>query len=186
MLEYWRACWDLINCMQLNIHITEKDYRHFATMNMRKWRKYNRSFILIMLTAAWALFMFVYTLIHGEPVLTNASVIVLLLVLIYFMTKAVYSYRLTKEYASNPLLKNELSYILDDAGLSTKTKVSQSRISWELVTMIKQSKQILAIYISNSQAYLFPKEALNEEQKKELFLLLKKHLPAAKFNYTSL
>lgn len=172
--------------MQLKIHIPEKEYLHYAYMNLRRWKKYNWSFVLVTLTAIWAIVMIIASLVSKQTIDSNVSIVVLLLVIIYFSMRIFFTNRIKKEYRSNPLLQQEINYTLDENGLSTQTKASRSNIEWEKVLKVRQSKKILAIYISNDQAYIFPKDQLLQEQKEELLNLLKTHLPISKFIYTTI
>ena len=69
-----------------------------------------------------------------------------------------------REYVSNKILQAPISYKLDQDGFSITTSSSDAYIKWENVVKMKQSKKVIAIYISNHQGYLIPRNQLNTEQ----------------------
>jgi hypothetical protein len=166
--------------MEITLKITEKDYLHYAFMHMRKWRSRAYHIILFSITALLGL---VALFMPADPTMgfTRIIGIVLLALTTFFILVLGISYiRLKSEYASNSILHQPISYGFTTEGISATTAVSQALIEWSLVVKVKESHQMVAIYISNSQAYILPKNQLSSAQLKEFFSILYTHLSESK------
>jgi hypothetical protein len=167
--------------MELTILIKEKDYVHYVMMHIRKWRSIYFYLILFGLC----------TIIGCASIIKSADkplgfdrimgIVLFSLTAFYILVILLTYFKLKSEYKSNLFLKEPCTYQLNDQGFSATTSISNASISWDSVVKIKQSKKIVAVYISNSQAYIFPKDQLNNTQKSGLSAILATHVPKNKF-----
>jgi hypothetical protein len=167
--------------MEITIQIKEKDYIHYAMMHIRKWRSVYYHIVL-----------FGICLLGGSIVLINSAdkplgferitAIVLFSLTVFYILVIILTYfKLKSEYKSNLYFRELSTYRFNEEGFSVATSISNANISWNSVVKIKQSPKIIALYISNSQAYLFPKDQLHNNQKSDLSGIFKTHLPNNKF-----
>ncbi len=179
--------------MEVKIHIKEKDYLHYVFMHVRRWRSVYYHVLLITFgLLASVIFINIPASglddIPGVPektmgmifrvvgiiALSASTLLMLVLLLMYFRSRS--------EYKSNSFLRGEIKYSFHENGFEVETDVSHAEINKTKIVKVKRSKKILAIYISNNQAYILPKEQLDPATRTDVYQWLKQAIPSAKFN----
>jgi hypothetical protein len=172
--------------MELVIQIKEKDYLHYAFMHVRKW-KGNLFYLVVfgtcLLMGTWSLGNSANKPIGFDRII---GIVLFSLIFFYGLVLMMLYFKLKSEYVVNKHLKEISTFRFDANGFTVQTSMSNATMDWNNVVKVKQSKRVVAIYISHNQAYIFPKDQLDDVQRSALYDHLKKHLPENKFKYPRL
>jgi hypothetical protein len=86
-----------------------------------------------------------------------------------------------KYYRTNKRLQREFTYIFSEEKIMIVNDENSSRVDWDDLYAAKESKKIIALYISTLQAYILPKRFFTEEEEKEVKGFIRKKMEPKKF-----
>lgn len=82
-----------------------------------------------------------------------------------------------KQVKLNPVYKKPLSYIVDENGITTTQGEQKAAVTWEQILRVKETKVSFLVYTGRSFCFIFPKEAMGEQERIVRELIRKKVLP---------
>lgn len=154
--------------MELTITIQEKDYLEYTYSHIRKWRP--KSWYALLFSLAFILGIICYSItadgFGGLNRLIGASLIGL--TFFYLLVWIILFFKSRAEYRSNDVIKLPIKMMFDQHGIQVETARTKADHPWSAIKNIKQSNLIIAIYISNSMAYIIPKNQLSLEEQNQL------------------
>ena len=111
------------------------------------------------------LFSLIYSSFYGHGSI-NPTVMkfIYLIVAFIFVSYFLVYYRAKKVWDSSSLISETRHYSFDEEGLSSESQTSSSKIEWDKIYKVTETKKLLLIYISNMQAFIIPKRLLDKNQ----------------------
>lgn len=166
--------------------VSKEKIQVYVRLELKDYILFNYYFNKKMLTQVTVIgLIFLFSMIylsfysHGSinPTVMNFIYLIVAFILVsYFL---VY-YRAKKVWDSSSLITETKHYSFDEEGLSTESQTSSSKIGWDKIYKVIETKKLLLIYISNMQAFIIPKRLLDKDQYMSLISFVqkveKKHL----------
>ncbi len=85
--------------------------------------------------------------------------------------------RAAKQVRLNPVFKDPITYVVDDAGISSRQKEQEARIGWEQVVKAVGTRRDFYLYVGKASCCIFPKECMGDGAG-AVEALARKHLDA--------
>ncbi len=164
--------------MEIKVKLTLDDYRKWAF-----WQYYGglRGKILILLAAVFFGCFILYILlsvmsgIHIDARLTILGLIIFFLLVFLRLTM---HFRLKTIFNSDKLIREEITYVIDEKGMKTSASYGGSQITWDNIYGARLGKILITINLGEGRMYLLPARFFRDKsQMQELADLLKKVLP---------
>lgn len=155
--------------IELKVSLTEKDledfYAHLA-----------KNSVGMKMVIAFALFVFIAQSIRIviDPQKLESGVIWIAFVLFLFVMM-LYSnkYNARRAYKNNKRLQAQYTYLIKDNEIEICSNKKSTKLNWNNIQKITQSKNSLFLWLNKKQAQIIPKRTLTADQL-ETILLLKK------------
>lgn len=154
---------------EFEVTITDKDMFRFNIYHAY----HGFQGILATLVGIWVLVMAVITFSRVNPFYTILYVVLGIVFLVYVPGNLYLRSR--KQISSSEVLKNALRYRIDDAGVHVSQGEQTADLEWKMIYKMVSTKDQLLIYSSRVNAYIIPKEAI-EEQYETILRLAISHL----------
>jgi len=69
-----------------------------------------------------------------------------------------------KQMLDNPVFKSPMQYIFDRNGIALKQVMNDGALEWDKILGVKETKYMFLFYINPSQAFIIPKESLENDE----------------------
>ena len=99
----------------------------------------------------------VLSLLLNDKFLFITSIVVLSILFFLFLVLVILFFRLKGIFDSNKLLHEEQIFKISENFIEGESESGKSKIDWDKVFKVSESKKLFAIYISKEQAFLLPK-----------------------------
>lgn len=170
---------DQSECIIKNIKIKLSDYRHFFFQHTFKYQPVRKITFFIIMFAIFLLVLF-FSMRYNMNFLFYVSMIVIALFSFSFLIILILSFQINKNFTSNKLLQDELNYTINNEYFEVHSINTNSKLTWDKIYKVAESKHLFAIYISKAQAFLLPKHHLNTDQYNTIKNIIKNALPEKK------
>lgn len=154
---------------EFDVTITDKDMFRFNIYHAY----HGFQGIIATLVGVWVLIMAGLTFGKVEVLYTIVYLILGILFLVYVPGNLYL--RSKKQVSSSDVLKNALHYKIDDAGIHVSQGEQTADLEWKQIYKMVSTKNQLLIYSSRINAYVIPKQAI-EEQYQTILKLAISHL----------
>lgn len=91
----------------------------------------------------------VYPIVIFLSLITSGIISLILLFLVFWKAR--------QEYKSDKIIKNEVSFVIDNKGINQKVRSSNANIEWSDILVAKENKDMFRLYISKNKAIVLPK-----------------------------
>jgi hypothetical protein len=155
--------------IELSVKISEEDY---VKINKEIYKKSKKTIVQwFTLIIAWfftscLLILGIIDLLDGkflENLFLNLYIIVLLLCLIFGIPQLrIYNYK--KFYRKNKILLEILHYNIDDEFINVRTRLSESKSSWEVIMQVQEITAWFLLRPNTVSFHALPKDQLNRSQ----------------------
>lgn len=142
---------------EFEVTITDKDMFRFNIYHAY----HGFQGILATLVGVWVLLMAVITFSKVNIFYTILYVVLGIVFLIYVPGNLYL--RSKKQISSSDVLKNSLRYKIDDAGVHVSQGEQAADLEWKQIYRMVSTKNQLLIYSTRVNAYIIPKEAIEEQ-----------------------
>ncbi len=142
---------------EFEVTITDKDMFRFNIYHAY----HGFQGILATLVGVWVLIMAVITFSKVNIFYTILYVVLGIVFLIYVPGNLYL--RSKKQISSSDVLKNALRYKIDDAGVHVSQGEQAADLEWKQIYKMVSTKNQLLIYSTRVNAYIIPKEAIEEQ-----------------------
>lgn len=142
---------------EFEVTITDKDMFRFNIYHAY----HGFQGILATLVGLWVLFMAVITFSEVSLLYTILYVVLGIVFLVYVPGNLYL--RSKKQISSSDVLKNALRYKIDDKGVHVFQGEQTADLEWKQIYKMVSTKRQLLIYSSRVNAYVIPKEAIEDQ-----------------------
>ena len=174
--------------MKLKFRLEEDDIVAHHTYVMKKngtLRNLNKAKYMAFFVAITFPFLFIYMITGGleESIdfflfpLTIGALVIYLGLMIYYGIKIFRKSSSMSGFARNFVKKEGLDYqfrvrtvILDENGIHTKTDLMDEKFKWSGIKKVVETKDHIHLFISTSNAFIFPKRIFKSKKEKKEFL----------------
>lgn len=167
---------DIYTSRELSIRgtLTAKEYKKFSSFHTSRWILWITisTYIVLFLGLIYIQYKPGDILNFGDMaaiLLISSTASVCIATLIFLYAKVVIRVKATREYKSDQLIKNELTYTFSDAGIHQKRGRSINDIDWNEIVSIKEFAPMFLIYLSRNKAMIIPKRFFESEEEIKLF-----------------
>lgn len=155
----------------VKLALKEKEYiRFFLYMKMKT--------SLIILTCGFFLYILVFYVLTGIPLLMNmtlSALVILFLVIPLALVGLIYKAK--KEFRSNYSLSEEVLLEINDIGFNLTTAQECTHQDWNYFYSVRELKKDFALYYSAYTAFTLPKRCFTSKKDINLFKeLISKHI----------
>ncbi|RCW66945.1 YcxB family protein [Saliterribacillus persicus] len=154
--------------------------------DFKKYNSYHRRKIVIGYFA-FAFLAFFYILSNG--ITSNGVSVYPLAAILSFVASATLTLililllgiRIRREFKSDQIIKNEISYVINNEGINQKIRRSNLFIDWSDLLVAKEDHDMFRLYISKNKAMILTKRFFNStEEINTLKTLIKNNLNSKK------
>ena len=88
-----------------------------------------------------------------------------LIALLFTVINPIYLlYKAAKQVKLTPMFLKPLNYVVNEQGILVSQETEKLLTEWEEVIKVTETKQAYYIYLSLTRSFLFPKEALGDQE----------------------
>ncbi|BCB05222.1 YcxB family protein [Bacillus sp. KH172YL63] len=154
--------------------ITPKEYKKFHSYHSGKLIKW-------VVIGTYILFFSLLTYLLYQPgdiwdyeemaslLLVNSFLSVCLSFLFFLYGKGILFIKASREYKSDQLIKQDISYTFSGDGITQKRGRSVSYIQWKEIVSVREQPSMFLIYLSKSKAIVLPKRFFDSREELEAF-----------------
>ncbi|MBM7587638.1 hypothetical protein JOC86_004212 [Bacillus pakistanensis] len=142
-----------------------------GTLNYKEFKKYFRYHTRKLV---WGYFLFVVVLflfLFRDSMFEDWFSVVFTLVLSFILSGVftlilmfLMQMRVRKEYKSDQLIKNQITYRISDEGIHQKNGRSNAYFEWGNIISAHEHKELFLLYISKNKAVVLPKRYFNSSE----------------------
>jgi len=88
----------------------------------------------------------------------------MVLTLIVIVSRFKFFHSIKTEYQTNPQLKKETEYIFTEEGVELVSDLLNKNISWNEFKKIKETKQLVLLFLSKNKVWIIPKNNFSKEE----------------------
>ena len=163
-------------CIIKDIQIKLSDYRHFFFQHTFKYHPAPKIIFFIIMFAFFLLVSY-FSMRFNMNFLFYFSMIVIALFCFSFLIIFMMGFQVNKNFTSNKLLQDALNYTINNEYFEVNSTNTNSKLTWDKIYKVAESKKIFAVYISKAQAFLLPKHYLNTDEYNTIKNIIKNALP---------
>ncbi len=94
-----------------------------------------------------------------------ARLMLVLIALLFTVINPIYLlYKAAKQVKLTPMFLKPLNYVVNEQGILVSQETEKLLTEWEEVIKVTETKQAYYIYLSLTRSFLFPKEALGDQE----------------------
>jgi hypothetical protein len=154
--------------------LTSKEYKKFSSFHTGKW-------IIWFVISTYILFFSLLSYLLYNPgdifnfgemaslLFVSSTLSVLISLLFFLYAKGVIRIKAGREYKSDHLIKNEITYTFSEDGINQKRGRSINYIEWNQIVSIKEYPPMFLIYVSKNKAMVVPKRFFECDEERKLF-----------------
>jgi YcxB-like protein len=166
--------------------LTSKEYKKFSSFHTNKW-------VMWFVISTYILFFSLLSYILYSPgdifnfgemaslLFVSSTVSILIALLFFLYAKGIIRFKAAREYKSDHLIKNEITYTFSENGINQKRGKSINYIDWNEIVFIKEYSPMFLIYVSKNKAIVLPKRFFESDEQIKIFKnMIKENVPLEK------
>lgn len=103
-----------------------------------------------------------FILIFGYFAYHRFAYLIAGIVIVFYMPVSLFM-RAKRQVAMNPVFKEPLHYILDDAGITVRSGENEDSLPWSAMYKVTSTTSSIILYTNKVNACIFPKEDLGSD-----------------------
>jgi len=154
------------NALRVTAHLTEKDFLQFNFYILFRRRLAVRilllgTFLFLIVTAA--------QLLSGNVDSDRTLILICIALLAYWtLVPAIVYVRASKAYRTSKFKVEELHYEFSPEGYTLENKILSSKLSWNAVYAVAETKSWFLVFQNSRSAHILPKRDFSPEQERAL------------------
>ncbi|WP_171051640.1 YcxB family protein [Alteribacter natronophilus] len=158
--------------------LTKKEFKQY-NLYVTKKERYRLFFTAILIG-----FVCYQLIVPDIQLITSVMIALALAFLMIPITRMLSNYKAEKEFNSDQLIQNHISYSADHEGIKQRIKKSHSHYEWADILTAFEHSDMFRLQLSERKAIVLPKRYFENEKEVEAFKeLVKEQLPSDKIKF---
>lgn len=146
--------------------ITVDEFKKYQAYHVRR---INLSFFFVVLVVFTLMFVSVIDAIWFISIWFAALFALVPSGLFLLFVKTLNRYRAKKEFESDPIALNEMTYTFSEEGVHQKVRRSDNYYEWSDFSSFQETPELFLLYVSKRKAILLPKRFFRSNEQQERF-----------------